>query len=47
VAIGSGLGWIDLRFPDFGWRDDRPALADWFDKISARPSFEQTVPKAA
>jgi glutathione S-transferase len=47
ITIGCGLGWIDLRFPDFGWRDDRPALADWFDNISARPSFEQTVPKPA
>lgn len=47
AAIGAGLGWIDLRFPDMGWRDDRPALADWFNKISDRPSFEQTVPKPA
>lgn len=47
VAIGCGLGWVDLRFPDFGWRDGRPALADWFDKVSARPSFEATVPKQA
>lgn len=47
AAIGAGLGWIDLRFPDFGWRKERPALADWFDKISDRPSFEQTVPKPA
>lgn len=47
IAIGAGLGWIDLRFPDMGWRKERPALADWFDKISERPSFEQTVPKPA
>ncbi|MGJ3261145.1 MAG: glutathione S-transferase N-terminal domain-containing protein [Rhodospirillales bacterium] len=47
ISIGAGLGWIDLRFPDFGWRKERPALADWFDKISERPSFEQTVPKPA
>lgn len=47
VTIGSALGWIDLRYADLGWRADRPALADWFDKISERPSFVQTVPKAA
>lgn len=47
IAIGAGLGWIDLRFPDMGWRSDRPALADWFDRISDRPSFEQTVPQVA
>lgn len=47
VGLGAALGWIDLRFPDMGWRAERPALADWFDKISERPSFEQTVPKPA
>ncbi len=47
ITIGAGLGWIDLRFPDLGWRKERPALADWYDKISERPSFEQTVPKPA
>lgn len=47
VAIGAGLGWVDFRFPDFGWRNDRPALADWFDRISDRPSFAQTVPNPA
>ena len=44
VTIGAGLGWIDLRYPDLGWRKERPALADWFDKISGRPSFEATEP---
>lgn len=44
IAIATGLGWIDLRFPDMGWRTDRPALADWFEKISDRPSFEATMP---
>ncbi|MEX0693659.1 MAG: glutathione S-transferase N-terminal domain-containing protein [Rhodospirillales bacterium] len=47
IAIVSGLGWIDLRFPDFGWRTSRPALADWYDKISDRPSVAATVPKPA
>lgn len=47
VTAGSGLGWVDLRFPDFGWRDENPALAEWFAKISERPSFKETVPPAA
>ncbi len=47
VATGAGLGWIDLRFPDLGWRTDRPALADWFEKISERPSFQATEPPAS
>lgn len=47
VTAGSGLGWVDLRFPDFGWRNDNPALGDWFAKISERPSFKATEPPAA
>ncbi len=47
ITIGSGLGWVDLRYPDFGWRKDCPALADWFEKISDRPSFAATAPKPA
>lgn len=47
IATGSGLGWVDLRFPDFAWRDDHPALAEWFAKVSERPSFKATEPPAA
>lgn len=47
IAAGSGLGWVDLRFPDFAWRDDQPALAEWFASISERPSFKATEPPAA
>ncbi len=47
VTTGAGLGWIDLRFPNLGWRADRPALADWFEKISDRPSFQATEPSAS
>lgn len=44
VTAGAGLGWVDLRFPDFGWRDNRPALAKWFESVSARPSFKASAP---
>lgn len=47
VSIGAALGWFDLRFPDMGWRNDNPALADWFEKISDRPSFVATAPPVA
>lgn len=47
VTTGAGLGWIDLRFPTLGWRNDRPALADWFEKISDRSSFQATQPPAS
>lgn len=47
VAVGCSLGWLDFRFPDLGWRKTRPALADWFDTFSERPSMAATAPKEA
>jgi glutathione S-transferase len=44
IVLGCALGWIDPRHPIWRWRDERPALAAWFDAIAIRPSFEQTVP---
>ena len=44
IALGCTLGWIDPRHPIWHWRDERPALAAWFNVIAARPSFEQTAP---
>lgn len=44
AAIGTGcaLGYLDFRFPDWGWRDGRPALTAWFTEFSARPSMQAT-----
>jgi glutathione S-transferase len=47
IALGCALGWVDPRHPVWHWRDERPALAAWFDVIAARPSFAQTVPLPA
>jgi glutathione S-transferase len=44
IVLGCALGWIDPRHPVWQWRDGRPALAAWFNVISARPSFQRTVP---
>jgi len=44
IALGCSLGWFDLRFPDFGWRQDHPAVADWFENFSNRASMIETVP---
>jgi len=46
ITVGAAIGWLDFRFADLGWRTDRPALADWYDKIVDRPSFAATAPKA-
>ncbi|MCW9034612.1 MAG: glutathione S-transferase N-terminal domain-containing protein [Alphaproteobacteria bacterium] len=45
VAIGCALGYVDFRFPDDNWRSSRPALADWFNIMSARASMAATEPK--
>jgi len=44
IALGCCLGWFDLRFPDLHWRTDNPAIADWFEDFSNRPSMMQTMP---
>lgn len=45
VAVGCSVGWLDFRFPDLGWRQDRPGLAEWFEGFNERPSMTATVPK--
>ncbi|HEX9702410.1 MAG TPA: glutathione S-transferase C-terminal domain-containing protein, partial [Rhodospirillales bacterium] len=45
VAVGCSIGWLDYRFPELGWRKERPALADWFEDFSERKSMVQTAPK--
>jgi glutathione S-transferase len=46
AAIGTacGLGYLDFRFGDWGWRDNHPALAKWFEGFNARPSMQATIP---
>jgi glutathione S-transferase len=44
IAVGCCLGWLDFRFPNLGWRDDRPNLARLAAKLAERPSFADTVP---
>ena len=44
IALGCALGWLDFRFPDWGWRGSRPRLANWLIEIERRPSFDATRP---
>ena len=44
IALASALGYLDLRMPDLGWREDRPRLAAWFGAIESVPSFNATRP---
>jgi glutathione S-transferase len=42
IAVACTLGWLQIRSED--WRADRPALSEWFDRFSERPSMRATVP---
>lgn len=46
AAIGTAcaLGYIDLRMPDFGWREQQPKLAAWYAEVSQRESMRLTAP---
>ena len=45
VAVGCVLGWLIFRFPEINWRVDYPNLSIYFDRISERQSFKDTVPQ--
>lgn len=44
IAAISALGYLDLRLPQLEWRSGRAALADWADRLAARPSVVLTEP---
>ena len=46
IAFGCTLGWVAFRFPTLDWGGTYPNLAKHFDKLSERPAFADTVPKA-
>ena len=46
IAVGCALGYLDLRLPELGWREDHPALAAWFRVFGERPAMQATAPQA-
>ena len=44
VTVGCALGYLDYRFDALRWRAQAPRLADWFDALCERPSFQATRP---
>lgn len=44
IATVAALGYADWRHPTDDWRTGRPALAEWFEKISNRPAMQISAP---
>lgn len=45
ITLGCALGYLDFRYADLGWREGRPATAQWFAAFDARPAMEATRPR--
>ncbi|WP_375460422.1 glutathione S-transferase C-terminal domain-containing protein [uncultured Enterovirga sp.] len=46
IAVGSCLGWLNVRMPEMPWRDNHPNLTALHDRLEERPSFKGSVPYA-
>jgi glutathione S-transferase len=46
IAVGSLLGWMQLRFPEHGWREVYANLAALARRLEQRSSFRDSVPTA-
>ena len=44
ISAGSVLGYLEVRFPELGWRITHPNLSRYMDGLMERPSFQTTVP---
>lgn len=44
LALLAVLGYCEIRHTAWKWRAGRPALCAWFDRVSDRASFAQTLP---
>lgn len=44
IAGVASLGYADWRHPGDGWREGRPQLAEWFERMMQRPSMAETKP---
>ena len=44
IGVACALGYVDLRMPDFGWREGQPKLAGWYAEVSQGASVKATAP---
>lgn len=45
VAVGSLLGFMNVRFPDHHWQETYPGLKQYRERLEERPTFANTRPK--
>ena len=46
IATGAALAYLDLRHPEFAWRENALNLSRLLQKLAKRSSFEHTRPEA-
>lgn len=44
IAVGSCLGWLNVRMPELPWRERHPNLGRLADRLEQRASFRGSVP---
>ncbi len=44
ISAACVLGYLDFRFAEWGWREQRPRLERWFETAARRPSMQATLP---
>lgn len=45
IAVACALSYLDFRHGERAWRTGNPALAEWYEAFSQRPSMQATAPK--
>ncbi len=44
ISVACALGYLDLRYADEPWRENRPLLTGWFEEVSSRDCMRRTDP---
>jgi glutathione S-transferase len=45
LAAGSALGWLSLRWPDYHWQEEYPAMKKYWEGLEELESFKNTRPE--
>lgn len=45
ISMVAGLDYLNFRYPNLGWQEKYPQLADWLKLMNQLPVFAKTLPK--